>query len=323
MSTLNHKRPIPECQADPREEILDRYFLGRTDVFAQWNQERREWECIRKDIPDYLLKSHLQGKISIATYPVNQLGNSLHSCLDIDAKNPEACHFLEWLKSWFEKRSILFLPEDTGGRGLHGWALFLCYVPAEQAVAVATLALDDYKRKIGHIPCPVEIFPKQAKPKDVGNPIRLPWGKHHSGNWGHFLNLSFQPDDEGAIKAIQNGRRTTEFYLDKIVPETAVKPHCVTRGGAHTQNEVLEMLGRPLLVGERRPTLVKLAGHLRFRGISEEVAVALLLPWAEKRFTESLPPAEVERHIRGIYQRYGVRERKVTMPSKWHAEVTL
>lgn len=146
---------------------------------------------------------------------------------------------------------------------------------------------------------------------------RLPWGKHQSGNYSHFLNTKFEPDDDGAIQAILNGRKTTEFDLDKIIPEAAIKPH-VAKGEGHAQSEVLEMLKRPLLIGERRPTLVKLAGYLRFRGIPEEVAVALLLPWAKRAFNDPLPADEVERHVRGIYHRYGVaaprHSRKPTRP---------
>ena len=41
-------------------------------------------------------------------------------------------------------------------------------------------------------------------------------------------------------------------------------------------------------------------------GRREEVAVALVLPWAKTSFTEPLPAEEVERHIRGIYNRYGM-----------------
>ena len=66
------------------------------------------------------------------------------------------------------------------------------------------------------------------------------------------------------------------------------------------------MLTTPLTVGERRPALIKLVGYLRCRGIPEEVAVALVLPWAKTSFTEPLPAEEVERHIRGIYNRYGM-----------------
>ena len=52
--------------------------------------------------------------------------------------------------------------------------------------------------------------------------------------------------------------------------------------------------------------MVSLAGHLRSRGIREEIAVELLIPWARQHFSPPLPDNEVEKHVRGIYQRYGV-----------------
>lgn len=312
----------PENRLGSPEDMLKAYFLGRSDVFAQWNQDISEWQCIRRDIPQYLIKRHTEGKITIATYPVNSLGNTPHLCFDLDNKTAEAYGILDWLQGWFKVRDMLFLIEDTGGRGLHGWVLFLCYVPAVKAIGLASLALDAYKREVGKLPCPVEIFPKQARPKDVGNAIRLPWGKHHSGQWSHFLNSSHEPDDNGALRAIQNARRTTEFDLDKLLPPVVKYPPEQQVG--HAPQEIADMLSRPLSVGERRPTLVKLAGYLRYRGIPEEVAVGLLLPWAERSFTEPLAPGEVKRHVRGVYGRYGVRERRGAKSGKsWHAEVTL
>ena len=78
------------------------------------------------------------------------------------------------------------------------------------------------------------------------------------------------------------------------------------------------MLTTPLTVGGRRPALVRLAGYLRYRGIPEEVAVVLLLPWARKAFMDPLPMEEIERHVRGIYQRYGTaahgHTRRITQP---------
>lgn len=313
---------IPFKSQTSRDELLNRYFLGRSDVFAQWNQDISEWQCIRGDIPRYLIKSHIEGKITIATYPVNSLGNTPHLCFDLDNKTAEAYAILDWLQGWFRARDMLFLMEDTGGRGLHGWVLFLCYVPTVKAIGLAHLALEAYKSEVGGLPCSVEIFPKQASPKDVGNPIRLPWGKHKSGQWSHFLNSSHEPDDNGAITAIRNGRKTTEFDLDNLLPP--VVKHPPKQPAGHPPQEIADMLSRPLSVGERRLTLVKLTGYLRYRGIPEEVAAALLLPWAERAFSEPLPPEEVQQHIHGIYVRYGVRERRVAKPGKsWHAEVPL
>jgi len=324
MSTDDNAIVHLESQNPSREDLLKLYFLGRPDVFAQENRGGEGWSCIRRELPSNLLTNHLQGRITLGTYPVNTLGNTPWLCFDIDEKSKAAQDFLLWLYGWFTEKEMVFLVEDTGGRGLHGWVLFLCWVPAEKAIALASLAIADYEKQFGVVPCRHEVFPKQAKPKDVGNSVRLPWGKHRIGKFSHFTNLNFEADDEGAIKAIENGRKITEFALDKVVPETAAKPRYAAKGKGHTPNEVVEMARRPLLVGERRPTLVKLAGYLRFRGISEEVAVALLLPWAEKCFTEPLLPEELERHIRGIYSRYGARERRVAKPGKsWHAEVPL
>ena len=121
--------------------------------------------------------------------------------------------------------------EDTGGRGYHGWGLFLGWVMAEKAIALARLALADYTGKAGTLPCSVEVFPKQARPTDLGNPVRLPWGKHRFGRWSHFLNLSFEPDDENAIKLIQSGKKTTESDIDGLIlhatPNKLEKPRLV------------------------------------------------------------------------------------------------
>lgn len=287
---------------DDKEAVLRQHFVSRPDVFAQWNRGKAEWHCIRREIGVYI-KGHIEGETTIATYPVNSLGNTPHVCYDVDSKTSGSYSVMDWLRDWFEAKGILFLVEDTGGRGLHGWVLFLCYVPAGQAIALANFALDVYRGQCGALPCPVEIFPKQARPKDVGNPIRLPWGMHHSGRWSRFLN-NHEPDDNGAILAIRNARKVTEAELDSLLPPAA--KHRRERPVGHVPQDVADILSRDLSVGERRPTLVKIVGYLRYRGIPEQVAVQLLLPWAERAFSEPLPPEEVERHIRGLYRRYGL-----------------
>ena len=67
-----------------------------------------------------------------------------------------------------------------------------------------------------------------------------------------------------------------------------------------------DLLSTAHTTGSRRPTLVSVVGHLRSRGVTEDVAVLLVVPWAKAHFRPELPEAEVEKHIRGIYRRYGV-----------------
>ena len=66
----------------------------------------------------------------------------------------------------------------------------------------------------------------------------------------------------------------------------------------------------------RRPTLVSLTGYLRCRGVAENLAVMLLVPWAREHFKPPLPDTEVERHIRGIYHRYDIPARGRHSPSR-------
>ena len=67
-----------------------------------------------------------------------------------------------------------------------------------------------------------------------------------------------------------------------------------------------ELLSTVHTTGSRRPTLASIVGHLRRRGVTEDLVVLLVVPWAREHFNPILPDAEVEKHIRGIYRRYGV-----------------
>ena len=72
MST-NDNRTIPSnSQTTLRVELLRHCFLGRTDAFAQVNREGDNWICIRRELPSYLLQTHLQGRIALGTYPQKQ-----------------------------------------------------------------------------------------------------------------------------------------------------------------------------------------------------------------------------------------------------------
>jgi hypothetical protein len=292
--------------SDPRSEILGRFFVSRMDAFAQWNWERGEWQCVRVNTwPKGLLGAHLKGSPTIATYPVNELGNTPFVAFDVDAKTDEAYQFLGWLRDWFEKRGVLFLMEDTGGRGLHGWVLFLCFVPAAKAVALANLALDYYeKEKSSPLPCPVEIFPKQIKLKKgaVGNCIRLPWGQHKSGDFSHFLKPQppHEPDDCGAINLILNlaskGKKVSEFDLNKLIPAKVIAK--VAKKGQLVPEE--NRWGDVILEGQRHNTMVSLAGELRARRFSPEKILTELQLHNRQRCRPPLDDGEVEAIARGI-----------------------
>lgn len=218
-------------------------------------------------------------------------------------------------------------PEKTKSKGWRVWLFFSAPVPARHVRRLFYAALD----RAG-LPPSIEIFPKQdfiseptpENPNPVGNYVHLPYfGGRPSGPRPGRVFVDPKILAPIALEELLGHLRV--FPADALPLVLGNLPKAETNQKlGHTPEEIAGMLSQPLAVGERRPTLVRLAGYLRFRGIPEEVAVALLLPWAEKCFKEPLSPEELERHIRGIYGRYGVGERTVAKPRKrWHAEVPL
>ncbi|NWF78142.1 MAG: primase C-terminal domain-containing protein [Chloroflexi bacterium] len=283
-----------ENQTNFSQDILRRYFLGRLDAFATENRSEGGWTAVRKEIPDYLLENHLSGKTTVATYPVSSAGNTLWLCFDVDEKSDRAKGLLLWLHNWFSEKRILFLIEDTGGRGYHGWALFLCWVPAAKAVALANRSLSDYTTKEGSLPCSVEVFPKQTKPSDLGSAVRLPWGRHRSGKRGHFLSLNFEADDESAVELIQSSKKTTEFDLEAILPQFTRR--------AERQSLVApaERCSEVIPEGRRHNTLLSLAGEFKAKGfLAQRILTELKLHNAQ-RCLPPLPDKEVEEIAKAV-----------------------
>jgi hypothetical protein len=270
-------------------------FFGRIDAFAAENRHEGGWTAVRSDIPGYLLDNHLSGKTTVATYPVSTAGHTQWICFDVDGKSEEANSFLLWLHKWFTDIGTLFLVEDTGGRGYHGWGLFLCWVAAGKAIALANLALSDYTSKVGSLPCSVEVFPKQAKPADLGNPVRLPWGRHRSGKWSHFLSLNFETDDESAIKLIRSGKKTTEFELDAMLP-----PSTPSKLEKQLLVKPSERWAEVIPESKRHNTLLSLAGELKAKKFSSEQILAELRMHNAQRCSPPLPEKKVEEIAKAI-----------------------
>lgn len=231
----------------------------------------------------------------MGTYPVSTAGQTQWLCFDVDDKGEMARGFLLWLHDWFTQKRMTFLLEDTGGRGYHGWALFLCWIEAGKAMALASLALTDYVGKAGALPCPVEVFPKQAKPADLGNPVRLPWGRHRFGKWSHFLSLDFEPDDENAIRLIQQSREAIVSDVDAILPQAV---------GNKVEKPLLvqpaERWAEAIPEGKRHNILLSLAGELKAKAFSPEQILTELKMHNVQRCSPPLPDKEVEEIAKAI-----------------------
>ena len=117
--------------------------------------------------------------------------------------------------------------------------------------------------------------------------------------------------DHGSLKPVPLQQWLADITLFSVSDLPAVLARLPDDPADHTSKGNSATTFSEAVIGEhntgaRRPTLVSLAGHLRSRGIREEIAVELLIPWARQHFSPPLPDNEVEKHVRGIYQRYGV-----------------
>ncbi len=328
MSTSNNSSGNPKSQQTVK--AFAALFGGRTDAWGALPPK-----CNHEPVTLAHCERHLKGQTSLGIYPLLDDGTCPWIAADLDQPGTAPWHngpddampalrLMEAL-GYYGANQGLFL-EKTKSKGWRVWLFFSAPVPARHVRRLFHAALS----RAG-LPSSVEIFPKQDfvdsptpnNPFPVGNYVHLPYfGSGPSGKRGGRVMV-----DPKTLIPLPLGDfiRLRRFPADALPLVLENLPRAeANQKPSHTQEEITGMLSRPLAVGERRPTLVKVTGYLRYRGIPEEVAIALLLPWAERAFSEPLPPEEVQQHIRGIYGRYGVRERRAVKHGKaWHVEVSL
>jgi len=275
-------------------------------------------QCVKEKVTLEHYRRHLYGKVSLGVYPLRRDGQCRWFAIDDDHDDlHEAIAVIEHLVAIGFNRGVYI--ERSKSKGYHIFGFISDWTSARDVRRIAQAAIC----KAG-LPATTEVFPKQDSADGVryGNYLNLPYfGSANADGRRMILDLkSLRP------MTLREWLKVVEPFPVAALPmvlQNFAKGDAKGKQGI-TRDEMVGMLRCPLKVGERRPTLVRLAGYLRFRGIPEEIAVGLLLPWAEKCFKEPLPPEELERHIRGIYGRYGVRERRVAKHGEaWHAEVSL
>lgn len=302
MSTSNN---TDNCsQSQQTVEVFASLFKGRTDAWGSV-----DGRCNKGSVTLEHYRKHLKGEVSLGVYPLQNDGSCHFFAIDLDRKD---FNLVKAIRQELLSNGIPAYIAASKSKGFHIYGF-----------ALEKFFTKDIRRILRHIlkklNIKAEVFPKQdllSKNMSVGSYINLPcFGYTRLFLTGDLKEIPLKV----AIEKIKYVPQESIDRLLRTLPEEQTNEKL-----GHTPREVVNMLSQPLAVGQRRDTLVKLAGYLRYRGITEDVAVALLLTWAEKCFTEELPPEEIERHIRGVYRRYGVTERKVAKSDKsWHAEVPL
>jgi hypothetical protein len=190
--------------------------------------------------------------------------------------------------------------ERSKGKGFHIIILLSDWTPAIPARQIARAAL----RAVG-LPLTTEIFPKQdrlTQQTPWGNYLNLPY---FGGGNAEGRRMVWDPQDLCPVPLLKWLEQVTCFPSETLLSiAQSLRAEESTRrepSPAHRGTRARDIVSAAHSTGTRRPTLVSLAGHLRVRGVAEDVAVALLLPWAREHCQPPLPDEEIEKHVRGIY----------------------
>jgi hypothetical protein len=194
--------------------------------------------------------------------------------------------------------------ERSKGKGFHIIVLLSDWTAAVPARQIAKAAL----RAVG-LPLTTEVFPKQdrlTQQTPWGNYLNLPY---FGGGNAEGRRMVLESQDLRPIPLLEWLEQVTCFPSEALqsIAQSLPTEESTRRdpSPAHRGTRVRDIVSGIHSTGTRRPSLVSLAGHLRVRGVAEDVAVALLLPWAREHCQTPLPDEEVAKHVRGIYQRYG------------------
>lgn len=300
--------------ADSVTEAFASLFQGRTDV---WGALRGQ--AIKESVTLAHYRNHLAGNVSLGIYPLRPDGRIRWCAVDVDIQDSApSLRVLAALCSLGLRQGVYL--ERSKSKGFHIIIILSDWAQAAHVRRMAKAALRD-----AGLPQTTEVFPKQDR-LTTDTP------------WGNYLNLPYFGSDnpEGRRMVVDPNSLTPlplQVWLDQVepFPVDALPPIVevlpgklgVTQRQGHSKAELLNKLSGNHELGARRPTLVSLAGYLRCRGIAEDVAVMFLLPWASQHCNPPLPEAEIKKHIRGIYSRYGLGKPETRSPVNADAVISL
>jgi hypothetical protein len=283
---------MAQAMANTLVQAFADLFVGRTDAYGGIGGI-----CIKETVTFQTYLRHLLGKTSIGIYPLLSNGTCRWGAIDVDVEDIDrAFLLLRQLKSLGFSKGVYI--ERSKSKGYHVILLLGDWVPATvlRRIMLSTL------RTVG-LPESTEVFPKQDSLDRLhyGNYLNLPYFGGNNPQGRRMIIDSSSRESISLERWIEIATPLPLADFDAILEciqspsnSESYRPHINT-----------ELFARRFVKGERRPTLVRLAGYLRRHAISEDIAVILLTAWANQAFAEPLAEEEIEKHIRGIYRRYG------------------
>ncbi len=188
-------------------DLLYSLFVGRNDVYSEQylSGKKKAFKKVKGIITPNLIEEHLQDKVHLGVYQLDQESKVKWGCLDFDENTQE--DFVRAKKVYEYAISKGFHPcfEYSGGGEYKVHVIFFTNpIPARQM----RLFLDNICK--GAKVQPHEIFPKQDEISkgEYGNLLKLPLGINLSTG-----NKSFFTKDYEKIKVNETLRKKLEFHL--------------------------------------------------------------------------------------------------------------
>ena len=172
-------------------KLYKEYFKGRSTAYASQNKDG-SYVCIKEDLTDNLIMEHLQGKRTIAIYPLApEISTCSFTVLDIDKKETAITEKLveKMVELGIDKKSILV--EFSGNKGYHIWLFYEKPIEASKAKKLGETIV-----RLAEVKHEIEVFPKQEQvfEDNYGNPIKIPLCVHKkSGKQSVFVDKNFKP----------------------------------------------------------------------------------------------------------------------------------
>jgi len=197
---------VDEKTIDCNARSLEAAFVSRNDCYAQqyFDGKKGRWGYRKVIAPlnANIIKHHLAGEITIATYQLALDDTVIWGCIDIDNHNQERTSEDVQSDAWavrkiLEKYDIPYLLESSGGPDSYHIWVFIKNTKTRNAYMFMRQIVAESGIKCG------EIWPKQKKldnNRSYGNPVKMPLCIHR--RWdkrSQFIDpQTFQPI-EGAI----------------------------------------------------------------------------------------------------------------------------
>ena len=185
---------LPRNELFPLAINLAKVFIMRSDLYSRQLEDGR-YACIRKPLKDWHLVSHLEGRITLGTYVLNQDSQARYIIFDADDRR-QFSRLISMAKRLNREGVPSYL--ETSHRGGHMWLFFPQTLPGSQARG--------FGRGLGIVYDleDIELFPKQSRLKSgPGSLVRLPFGIHRKTGQRYGLINS-------------EGSPLAETYVDQI-----------------------------------------------------------------------------------------------------------